>query len=72
VPFSPVEASARAGQPGPHFRFAGFGAPESARQFAGLLAAKDIQHELDLWGHDVPRDWPSWRAQVARHLPRFC
>jgi esterase/lipase superfamily enzyme len=32
----------------------------------------DIRHELDLWGPDVPHDWPSWRAQVARHLPRFC
>ena len=26
-------------------------------------------HELDLWGHDVPHDWPSWRAQLAHHLP---
>jgi esterase/lipase superfamily enzyme len=37
-----------------------------------LLAAKDLRHELDLWGHDVPHDWPSWRAQFAHHLPRFC
>jgi esterase/lipase superfamily enzyme len=22
--------------------------------------------------HDVPHDWPSWRAQVAHHMPRFC
>ena len=33
---------------------------------------KGIRHELDLWGHDVPHDWPSWRAQLAHHLPRFC
>ena len=33
---------------------------------------KGIRHELDLWGHDVPHDWPSWRAQIAHHLPRFC
>ena len=44
----------------------------STRQFAGLLAGKGIRHELDLWGHDVPHDWPSWRAQVAHHMPRFC
>jgi esterase/lipase superfamily enzyme len=31
-----------------------------------------IRHELDLWGTDVPHDWPSWRAQVAHHMPRFC
>ncbi len=48
------------------------GALESTRHLAGLLAEKRIRHELDLWGHDVPHDWPSWRAQIAHHLPRFC
>jgi esterase/lipase superfamily enzyme len=48
------------------------GSLESTRQFAALLAEKQIRHELDLWGHDVPHDWPSWRAQVAHHMPRFC
>jgi esterase/lipase superfamily enzyme len=47
------------------------GALESTRGFAALLAEKGIPHELDLWGHDVPHDWPSWRAQIAHHLPRF-
>jgi esterase/lipase superfamily enzyme len=48
------------------------GALASTRQFAGLLDAQGIRHELDLWGTDVPHGWPSWQAQVARHLPRFC
>jgi len=48
------------------------GALESTRRMAGLLAAKGIRCELDLWGFDVPHDWPSWRAQLAHHLPRFC
>jgi esterase/lipase superfamily enzyme len=48
------------------------GALESTKRFAGLLGEKSIRHELDLWGHDVPHDWPSWRAQLAHHLPRFC
>ena len=48
------------------------GALESSRRLAGLLAEKRIPHELDLRGHDVPHDWPSWRAQLAHHLPRFC
>jgi len=48
------------------------GALPSTRQFAALLASKSIRHELDLWGHDVPHDWPSWRAQLAHHMPRFC
>ena len=47
------------------------GALDSTRAFAGRLHAKGIRHELDLWGHDVPHDWPSWRAQIAHHLPRF-
>jgi esterase/lipase superfamily enzyme len=48
------------------------GALPSTRAFASLLASKGINHELDLWGHDVPHDWPSWRAQVGHHLPRYC
>jgi esterase/lipase superfamily enzyme len=48
------------------------GALESSKRFAGLLGEKGLRHELDLWGHDVAHDWPSWRAQLAHHLPRFC
>jgi len=48
------------------------GALASTKQFAALLAAKGIKHEADLWGYDVPHDWPSWRAQLAHHMPRFC
>ncbi len=48
------------------------GSLPSTRKFAALLAEKQIRHELDLWGYDVPHDWPSWRAQFAHHMPRFC
>jgi esterase/lipase superfamily enzyme len=47
------------------------GALDSTRAFAGLLGEKGIRHELDVWGHDSPHDWPAWRAQIAHHLPRF-
>jgi esterase/lipase superfamily enzyme len=47
------------------------GALPATVRFADLLRSKGIPHELDLWGHDVPHDWPSWRAQLAHHLPRF-
>jgi esterase/lipase superfamily enzyme len=47
------------------------GALESTRRFGSLLAEKGIRHEVDLWGHDVPHDWPSWQRQIAHHLPRF-
>jgi esterase/lipase superfamily enzyme len=46
------------------------GALESTRRFAGLLHDKQIDHELDLWGFDMPHDWPSWRRQLAHHLDR--
>jgi len=48
------------------------GALESTRRLAGVLQSKGIRCEMDLWGYDVPHDWPSWRAQLAHHLPRFC
>jgi esterase/lipase superfamily enzyme len=48
------------------------GALQSTRSFAGLLESKGLRCELDVWGYDVPHDWPSWRSQLAHHLPRFC
>ena len=48
------------------------GALPSTRHLAGLLQAKGIPCELDLWGHDVAHDWPWWQRQLAHHLPRFC
>jgi esterase/lipase superfamily enzyme len=48
------------------------GALESTRRVAGLLADKALRYEFDLWGYDIPHDWPSWRRQFAHHLPRFC
>jgi esterase/lipase superfamily enzyme len=47
------------------------GSLEQTRRFAALLDEKGIRHELDVWGHDAPHDWPAWRAQISHHLPRF-
>jgi esterase/lipase superfamily enzyme len=47
------------------------GALESTKKFGSLLSEKGIRHEVDLWGDDVPHDWPSWRRQIAHHLPRL-
>jgi esterase/lipase superfamily enzyme len=47
------------------------GALPATRYLAGLLQGKGLRCELDVWGHDVPHDWPSWRAQLAHHLHRF-
>jgi esterase/lipase superfamily enzyme len=48
------------------------GSLDSTKRFAELLASKSINCELDLWNHSFPHDWPSWRAQLAHHMPRFC
>lgn len=44
-----------------------FEAPNRARQLSGILSAKGIAHQLDVWGHDVSHDWPWWR----RLLPEY-
>ncbi len=38
--------------------------PEYSRQLSGVLAGKGIPHQLDLWGHDVAHDWPTWRKML--------
>jgi len=48
------------------------GSLPSTQHLANLLRDKGLRCELDVWGHDVPHDWPSWRNQLAHHLPRFC
>ncbi len=42
--------------------------PEASRRFSGILSAKDIPHTLDLWGYDMPHDWPTWRAMLPYYL----
>lgn len=46
-------------------------APDASRRLAEVLAAKGIPHWLDLWGHDVRHDWPSWRQMLPYHLGRM-
>jgi esterase/lipase superfamily enzyme len=48
------------------------GALPSTEHMARLLAEKGIRYEIDMWGEDSPHDWPSWAAQLRKHLPRFC
>jgi esterase/lipase superfamily enzyme len=42
--------------------------PEANRRFSGVLHTKSIPHELDLWGHDVTHDWPTWRKMLPHFL----
>ena len=42
--------------------------PENSRRLAGILADKGIPHELDLWGYDMPHDWPTWRQMLRYYI----
>ena len=44
----------------------------STLRMSALLTDRQVSHDLDVWGPDASHDWPSWRQQLARHLPRFC
>ena len=42
--------------------------PDASKRLADILAAKGIPHHLDLWGYDMPHDWPTWRAMLPYYL----
>jgi esterase/lipase superfamily enzyme len=42
--------------------------PDASRRLAGLLYNKGIPFELDLWGYDMPHDWPTWRDMMRYYL----
>lgn len=42
--------------------------PDASRRFSAILNAKGIPHELDVWGTDIPHDWPSWRKMLPYYL----
>jgi esterase/lipase superfamily enzyme len=33
-----------------------------------MLWDKGIPHNLDMWGHDMPHDWPTWRDMIAYYV----
>jgi len=44
---------------------------EDTDKFARILAAKDISHRHDLWGHDVSHEWEWWCRQARHHLAAY-
>jgi esterase/lipase superfamily enzyme len=42
--------------------------PDASSYFSSILHDKGIPHELDLWGHDMPHDWPTWRKMLPYFL----
>lgn len=43
-------------------------APDAARYLSNILHQKGIPHDLDIWGHDMRHDWPTWRAMLPYFL----
>lgn len=43
-------------------------APGQSRKLSRLLWEKGIWHNLDLWGHDMRHDWPTWRRMLPMYL----
>jgi esterase/lipase superfamily enzyme len=43
-------------------------APHASRELSEILHSKGIPHQLDMWGHDMPHDWPTWRKMLPHAL----
>ena len=42
--------------------------PNASRRFSAVLNAKNITHELDIWGWDIDHDWQTWRKMLPLYL----
>jgi esterase/lipase superfamily enzyme len=42
--------------------------PEANRRFGGVMYAKAINYELDIWGPEWRHDWPTWRAMLPHYI----
>jgi esterase/lipase superfamily enzyme len=45
--------------------------PDASRRFSEILWSKGINHDLDIWGHDIDHDWPTWRKMLPYVLAKF-
>ncbi len=43
-------------------------APHASRRFSKTLWDAGIWNNLDVWGHDMRHDWPTWRAMLPYFL----
>jgi len=46
-------------------------APEESQRLSDILNSKGIKHWLDIWGHDVVHDWPTWRQMLPYYLSKI-
>ena len=40
-------------------------------EMGSFLKEKDIPVNLDLWGKDIPHDWPSWEKMLLHYIPVY-
>lgn len=45
--------------------------PEFMQHLDKILTEMDIPHVFDLWGTDVPHDWPSWRRMYPYFIDKY-
>ncbi len=45
--------------------------PSASQRISEILHSKDIKHWLDLWGHDMKHDWPTWRQMLPYFLAKI-
>jgi esterase/lipase superfamily enzyme len=43
-------------------------APDASRRFSQVLWDKGIWNNLQVWGNDMPHDWPTWRKMLPTIL----
>lgn len=46
-------------------------APDESRRMSQVLWAKGIPNSLEIWGHDVHHDWPTWRTMLPMFLDKL-
>ncbi len=42
--------------------------PQASIRLSEILHQKGVPHLLDLWGHDMTHDWPTWRKMLPHFL----
>ncbi|MFH1197416.1 MAG: esterase [bacterium] len=45
--------------------------PAKSKQLSEILYSKGIPHWFDLWGHDMPHDWPTWRKMLPYFIEKI-
>ncbi len=42
--------------------------PDASKRLSGILHSKGVPHSLEIWGHDMTHDWPTWRKMLPYFL----